>query len=122
MSEANSINQSRASKPERPPGSPLFWHPSGRWCKKIRGRQHYFGRGTHDDALAEYEKVKNDLHSGKVPWDDPEGLTVYILCGKFLTAKKQQRDSGELSPRTFLEYADLCKRLIKAFGRNRLVA
>ncbi|HMF15927.1 MAG TPA: hypothetical protein VKE98_01915 [Gemmataceae bacterium] len=62
------------SKPQRPDGSPLFWHQSGRWAKKIGGRMRYFGPRTkdiaeaeriHDEALAEYESVAADLHSGR---------------------------------------------------------
>jgi integrase len=109
-------------KPERPEGSPLFWHASGRWAKKIRGRFVYFGRGDHADALAEYERQAADLHAGRVPSEEPEGLTVYQLSAKFLTDRKSARDGGELSPRTFQEYADTCKRLIKVFGKHRLVA
>jgi len=122
MTNSNSTPADTQRKPERPEGSPLFWHPSGRWCKKIRGKQVYFGRGSHEEALAEYLKQKDDLHSGRVPREEPEGLTVYNLCAKFLTAKKDQRDSGELSPHTFLEYGNLCKRLIKVFGKDRLVS
>jgi len=111
------------SKPERPEGSPLFWHPSGRWCKKIRGKQYYFGRGAHGDALAEYERQKDDLHSGRLVRDDqPDGLTIYLLTAKFLTTKKHLRDAGELSPHTFNDYAIIAKLLIKHLGRNRLVS
>jgi integrase len=114
---------SKPAKPERPEGSPLYWHASGRWAKKIRGRLHYFGRGSHDDALAEYNRQAADLHSGRLPRDaSPNALTVYQLCAKFLTAKKDQRDNGELSTRMFVEYADVCKRLIRQFGRGRAVA
>src|SRR4051794_13469251 len=114
MSDGNSTDPVRSVKPERPDGSPLFWHATGRWCKKIRGKLVYFGRGSHDDALAEYNRVGPDLHAGRRPRDDePGGLTVYQLVAKFLTAKKDQRDGGELSPRMFLEYGEVCKRLIQ---------
>ena len=122
MSENHSSKSPVASKPERPEGSPLFWHPSGRWCKKIGGKQHYFGRGSHDEALAEYERQKDELHTNELPIEDPEGLTVYMLCAKFLKAKKEQRDNGELSPRSFQDYGDLCRRLNKVLGKNRLVS
>lgn len=114
--------QSKPTKPQRPEGSPLFWHASQRWCKKIRGRHVYFGRGSHDDALAEYKRQKDELHAGRVVREEPEGLTVAKLCGKFLDAKKDKRDSGGLSPRTFMDYAATCKLIMKLFGKDRLVA
>ena len=103
MSAANSSNQSYQEKPTRPEGSPLFWHQTGRWCKKIRGRLVYFGRGSHDEALANYELQKADLHAGRISRAEPAGLTVKTLCERFLTAKLAQRDNGELAPRTFME-------------------
>lgn len=123
MSDGNSTDPVRPVKPERPEGSPLFWHASGRWAKKIRGKLEYFGRGSHDDALGEYNRRGPDLHAGRRPRDEePDGLTVYQLCAKFLTAKKDQRDQGELSPRMFIEYGDVCRRLIRSFGKGRVVA
>jgi integrase len=123
MSEVHSTSSPSPVKPERPPGSPLFWHATGRWAKKIRGKLHYFGRGSHDDAVAEYNRLAPDLHAGRRPRDEERGgLTVYLLCARFLTAKKDQRDQGELSPRMFAEYGDACKRLIKVFGKTRLVS
>jgi integrase len=119
---AQADTQPDTRKPERPEGSPLFWHATGRWAKKIRGKLHYFGRGSHDEALTLYNQQADDLHAGRVPSDEPEGLTVYQLMAKFLTAKLGQRDNGELSPRTYAEYEALCRRLVKAFGRGRLVS
>jgi len=46
------------------------------------------------------------------------------LCARFLTAKKDQRDQrdqGELSERMFAEYGDVCKRVLKAFRKGRVV-
>jgi hypothetical protein len=87
--------------------------------QKIRGSLVYFGRGSHDEALALYQQQASDLHAGRKPRDaDPDALTVFNLCGKFLTAKRDQRDQGELSPRMFAEYGDVCKRLIKVLGKR----
>jgi integrase len=137
MSDADSTSTTLPVKPERPEGSPLFWirdgRPTqrvrgklvfhGRWAKKIRGRLVYFGRASHDEALAEYQRKRADLHAGRKPREDLAGaLTVGVLCGRFIDAKIVQRDNGELSERLFAEYGETCKRLIRVFGKSRLVS
>jgi integrase len=109
-------------KPERPEGSPFFWHRTGGWAKKIRGQLVYFGRISHDDAMADYAQRREELHSGRASRDSEDCLTVYLLCGKFWDAKKAKLDNGEISPRTFKEYDSACKLLIKTFGKSRLVS
>jgi integrase len=135
MSRDNSTRQRPQSKPsstpaitpgEKPakprPDFPLFAHAKGYWAKKIRGQLVYFGRWEDPDgALAKYLAQKDELHTGRKP-DVEKTLTVYLLCAKFLTAKKDLVESGELSHHTLTEYAATCKRLIKRMGRNRLVA
>jgi integrase len=123
MSGRNSSDAAALSKPKKPhPGFPLFPHATGRWAKKIRGKLHYFGPWVDPDAaLQAYLAKKDALHAGLTPADTREGLTVYTLCAKFLTTKKHALENGELSPRTFSGYAGTCKRLIKAFGKQRLV-
>ena len=118
------IHPTTPDKPSKPtPDFPLFPHATGRWAKKIRGRLHYFGKWDDPDgALAKYLAEKDDLHAGRTPRVAPEALTVYTLCGKFLTAKKQALDAGELKARTFAEYTATCRRIIRSFGRGRLVA
>src|SRR5262249_9210033 len=105
-----------------PAGAILFWHQTGRWAKKVRGKLYYFGRGSYEEALAEYDRQKQDLHSGRVAHDEPDGLTVYQLCARFLMTKKARRDSRDLAARTFFDYAGICKLIIRLFGRNRLVS
>ncbi len=122
MSKANSTTPQKQRKPERPEGSPLHWHATGRWAKKIRGRRVYFGRGSHDEALAEYERTKTDLHAGRRPVEESEGLTLHELMGQFLDRKIELRDNGELAPLTVAEYGNSCKRMKKVFGPNRLVS
>ncbi len=111
-------------KPAKPrPDFPLFPHATGRWAKKIRGKLHYFGSWDDPDgALTRYLDQKDDLHAGRTPRADAEGLTVADLANHFLTAKKLLFDNGELSPRTWADQYKVCERLVKAFGRNRLVS
>ncbi len=122
MSASNSTAKSRPGKPY--PGFPLFAHATGRWAKKIRGKLHYFGKvaGGHEPALERYLKDKDCLHAGLTPVDTREGLTVHGLCAKFLAFKKSRRDAEHLSPLLFEEYGAVCRRLIAAAGKNRLVA
>jgi len=124
MSKANSTRPPVQGKPEKPyPDFPLFAHATGRWAKKIRGRQIYFGPWSDpNSALAKYLEQKDALHSGVTPVDTTEALTVFRLCGKFLTTKKRMLEANELSIRSFNDYAATCKRLVKAFGKSRLVS
>ncbi len=55
------------------------------------------------------------------PADNREGLTVQELVNHFLTAKEQQRDAGDISPRSFADYVATGKRVAAAFGIKRLV-
>jgi integrase len=83
---------------------------------------YYFG--PWDDpqrALDKYLEQKDDLYAGRKPRPVGEGLTVRDLCNRFLTTKRHQLDTRELSPRTFADYHDTCELIIKAFGLNRLV-
>ena len=50
-----------------------------------------------------------------------DGLTVRDICNKFLSAKKDLVNSGEIGPRTFAELHGTCKRIGDAFGWDRLV-
>ena len=61
-----SVTRKKPSKPY--PSFPLTAHPNGQWCKKIRGRVHFFGIWAEPDtALANYHEVAADLHAGRDP-------------------------------------------------------
>jgi integrase len=111
------------SKPAKPHKDfPLFPHATRRWAKKVRGKFVFFGPWADPDAaLEKWLAWKDDLLAGKTPRISGDGLTVKDLANRFLTAKTQKRDSGELSPRTFASYYSTCERLISAFGKMRLV-
>jgi hypothetical protein len=104
------------------PDFPLTPHPSGRWCKKIRGKLHYFGKlADHQTALEKWLDQKDDLRAGRVPREAVDGFTVKDLASHFLTAKRIHFEAGDLSQRTFDDYYATCERLADAFGKTRLV-
>jgi integrase len=117
----------RPRKAKQKPGKPyedfpLFPHATRRWAKKIRGKLHYFGPWEDwKAALARYQEQRDDLHSGRTPRVQGDGLTVRELLNRFLTAKKLLLDAGELSPRTFADYKIVTDRLSEVFGLTRLV-
>jgi hypothetical protein len=123
-----STRQRSKRKPGKPhPDFPLWPHPSGRWCKKVRGKAWYFGKVANDPkgekALASWLAVKDDLLAGRAPrpTEARDGLTVGALCNHFLTFKTGLLNTGELADRTFQRYHRTCKVVVEAFGKTRLV-
>ncbi|MEQ8790244.1 MAG: hypothetical protein RIC55_28370 [Pirellulaceae bacterium] len=138
MTDSNRTNAAgkAAEKPSKPyPEFPLYAHNSGHWAKKIRGKTHFFGAwGKRIDgkltrledlgweaALEEYKRVADDLHAGKTPRVQAEGLEVAELCDRFIVAKEALRDNGEISPRTWQAYKSTTDRIVRVFGKKRLV-
>ncbi|MFH5805376.1 tyrosine-type recombinase/integrase [Alienimonas sp. DA493] len=114
-----------AAAAEKPyPDFPLTPHRgSGRWCKKIRGKLHYFGRlNDWRAALEEYQRVRDDLQAGRAPRPATEGLTIRDLLNRFLTEKERRVESGELSPRSWDAYRRNCARIAKHFGTGRTLS
>src|SRR2546430_2639421 len=123
MSESHSTARAAGSKPSKPyPEFPLTAHPAGYWCKKIRGKIHYFGPWDDPDgALTKYLDQKDALHAGRTPRPETEGLTVKALANAFLNHKQALLDAGELTQRTWDEYKETTDLLVSQFGKGRLV-
>jgi integrase len=116
-----------AGKPKLPPKPypeyPLRAHALGYWCKKIRGRTHYFGKWDDPDgALQKYLEQKDDLHAGRTPRPAQEVLVLKDAVNAFLNAKRNKVESGELTEPTWTEYKVACDTVIAAFGKRRRVA
>ncbi|NQU20611.1 MAG: tyrosine-type recombinase/integrase [Candidatus Nealsonbacteria bacterium] len=121
---ANSTRKRAVKKPAKPyPDFPLFAHATRRWAKKIRGKLVYFGPWDDPDgALQRYLDDKDDLHAGRTPQGKTIGLTVRDLVNHFLTFKQQKVEREEIAQHTFQLYHKACGRLVRAFGRSRLVS
>ena len=112
-------------KPDKPRKDfPLGAASNGQWCKKVKGRIHYFGVWANPDAAeAEYLRVREYLQAGRRPPSiEAVGLQMSDLCNRFLNAKRAAVDSGELSPRTFQSYHAAAAELLSHIGAERLVS
>lgn len=100
-------------------------HPTGRWCKKIAGKLHYFG--PWDDpagALEVWRRTGDDLLAGRKPRveaSDREAPTVGSVVNEFLHHKHSLMDAGELSVSTWKDYTAIGGVLVDTLGRHTLV-
>jgi integrase len=126
MSDSNSTTPAPSDKPAKPskprPDFPLFAHASGQWAKKVKGRMIYFGKWDDPDgALKSYLEQKDALHSGRTPRADPDTLTVKNVANRFLNAKEEAMNAGELSKRTWLDYSSIMESFLRGIGSRRAV-
>jgi len=117
-----------AALPKKPrPDFPLYVHRSNRWCKKVRGKPQYFGKATEDPqgkaALDEWLRVRDDLLAGRKPRPkDEQGITIAELADRFVVSKDRKLEAGEITQRTRDEAKVTCDRLVKLWGKTRLVS
>ena len=64
---------------------PLTLHPTGQYCKKIKGKLYYFG-SDKKKALQRYLNQAGDLHAGRNPKPDigSSCITIFSLCNLYL--------------------------------------
>jgi integrase len=113
------------AKPAKPYSDfPLTAHPNGQWCKKIKGRLHYFGPWADPDAaLNLYLDQRDDLQAGRKPRQpDDNSPTFGYALDHFLSAKKLAEQAGEIGPRSYLDYERTCDQLAASLDRHRLLS
>lgn len=120
MPVGHSTKRQAPPKPHR--DFPLFPHRNGQWCKKVRGKQHYFGVWEHPDAALElWLQQKDALLAGRTPRkSDSDEPTLADAVNHFLSYKEADVEAGDLADSTFKRYHGTCKFLIDQFGRDRL--
>ena len=106
-------------KPSKPSKSfPLTAHNNGQWCKKIRGKIHFFGIWENSRAaLDNYLRAAADLHAGRQPRQSSlsgNEITVKDVCNNYLTYQQNRVDTREITPQWF----DDCRRAAENFART----
>ena len=87
-------------KPDKPyEDFPLTAHRNGQWCKKIRGKVHYFGSWEDwEGSLATYQEQRDDLYAGRTPRPRAGGVTLADVMNAFLTSKELAGRDGRTHP------------------------
>ena len=117
----------RRWKPAKPYLSfPFTPHNNGQWCKKIRGKLHFFGVWEDTDAaLEKYLRVATDLHAGREPRSptlSADAVTVKQICNHYLTYQHRRSQSGEIGPRWFEDCRTVLESLASFVGPGRLAS
>jgi integrase len=93
--------------------------------EKGRGKFAYFVKVSEDVkgevALRIWLDQKDDLLAGRTPRVNRGGLTLHQLCNRFCAVKEQQADASDITRQTFVDYHRICKVILGAFGKTRLV-
>jgi len=102
---------------------PLSKHPTGQYCKKIKGKLHYFG-SDKSQALERYYEQAAYLHSGKSigPQVTGESSTIKTLCNIFLDYQESRLNIGEISPVYVYAQIRQLRDFAKFVGPRRLVS
>ncbi len=109
--------------PKPSPDFPLFPHASNRWCKKIKGKAHYFGKVLPDDpkgeqALQRYLDTKDDLFAGRTPRAKSDVLVLGDCVNLWLDAKRTRLGSEDLTFRTWEDYRLIGAIVVETIGRS----
>ena len=103
-------------KTKQPSKFPLTLHPTGQYCKKIRGRMFYFGTDRRE-ALQRYHQQASQLHTGER--DRPEertALTLRDLANLFLEYQKSRVTVGEIGERHYSDQVRLLRDFVAYKG------
>lgn len=102
---------------------PLTLHPTGQYCKKVRGRLYYFGKNKRD-ALERYLQQATLLHSGQIgrAGESYNGLQIKTLCNMYLDHQNSRVKSGEIKLGQVYDQTIALKNFVCFLGPNRVLS
>jgi len=111
----------KSKKKTRSDKFPLTLHPTGQFCKKIRGKLYYFGTDKKE-ALRRYLEQAAYLHSGKHIKTESvsKGLDMKTLCNMYLNHQESRAAVGEVRLRQVYDQTMLLRDFVRFVGPNRI--
>ncbi len=102
---------------------PLTLHPTGQYCKKIRGKLYYFGTDK-SFALQKYFEQASDLHAGRGRALGSESCDVTLkdLCNLYLEHQRTRADAGEIKLGQVYDVTISLRNFAQFIGPARLVS
>lgn len=102
---------------------PLTLHPTRQYCKKIRGKLHYFGVNKQE-ALRRYLEQASYLHAGKLPEarEANDSMFLKTLCNLYLEHQHSRVQAGEIKLRQVYDQTTFLRDFVKCLGRSRKIS
>lgn len=101
---------------------PLTLHPTGQYCKKVKGKIYYFG-SDKKDALQRYLDQATYLHGGQNNLQKPTGdnMTLKQLCDMYLKYQYSKLLANDLTARHHNDQIDSLNKLMAFLGQSRKI-
>jgi integrase len=101
---------------------PLTLHPTGQYCKKIKGKMFYFG-SDKKDALQRYLDQATYLHGCQHNLQKPTGdnMTLKQLCDMYLKYQYSKLLANDLTARHHNDQIDSLNKLMAFLGPGRKI-
>jgi len=102
---------------------PLTLHKTGQFCKKIKGKIYYFGKGKNS-ALQRYLEQATLLHSGKTRTVLTEGedIALKYLCNMYLEHQQSRAAIGQIRLRHIYDQKALLRDFVRFAAPNRSIS
>ncbi len=100
---------------KKPKDCPLFLHRNGQWCKKIKGKQHYFGTDLNAALVRWVDEKDHHLAGRPIPRNDGKP-TLEELGNLYHAAGVVRVSSGEMVQSSLDSAKKTIDRLIKILG------
>src|SRR5690606_25154725 len=98
----------------------LWYHPTGGYAKKFRGKTYYFGQDP-EVAAQRFKEEWPYIQAGEAPPEYSDDLTLLKLCNSFMADRDSRVQTGDLAVRSFEDYKRSCKAMLDALGKHTLV-
>lgn len=112
--------KSQSKRKTRSDKFPLTLHPTGQYCKKIRGKLYYFGI-DQQKALQHYLEQASYLHSGRATELalSNNNFSLRTLCNLYLDHQESRADIGEIKSLQVHDQTLILRKFVKCVGANR---
>ncbi|HBG26988.1 MAG: hypothetical protein A2Y10_15415 [Planctomycetes bacterium GWF2_41_51] len=96
---------------------PLTLHPTGQFCKKIKGKLYYFGKDKKI-ALQRYLEQAAFLHTGKtILIEKEDSLALKTLCNLYLEYQEKKVQANNLSAGHFQDQVKSLRKFTTFLGQ-----
>ena len=117
MAKSNSKRKTRSDK------FPLTLHPTGQFCKKIKGKLYYFGTDKKN-ALERYLEQAAYLHTGKgaKPSSANNNLSLKTVCNLYLDYQESRATIADITRSYVYDQTRLLRDFVRYIGPNHIVS